>query len=309
MVVEDSRNKKFLCISDEIWPERSQELDLNWMYISSLFLEEQDFTKVTNALLNARYRVEDYEKGKYDNSWQEKVDEEYFDANNEVVDFHFSRKNKFFIAKRWIELLEKSSILSDLLKVKIAGLDMNKLENSIFISKQNVRNSDIYSKFMHYHLRGWSSYFFEGKTEKKLDFIHHRGPQEEGVIEKPNDIKSKSIGIEKVQYVDDNHRSYSLGSRNFRLSQMVQLCDLLANISEKSFHAGQIGKEKQNIVEKGKKFIQEGKSYQEPAKRRISVGFFPNKEWSGHDKDYKFYQEREIIRLPKDQSTIDQYFN
>lgn len=294
--------KQICCFSDEILPSFNK----NWIYLATVAVEKEYLERVENCLLNARFCAGEHELGNTDADWKDVEEDKYYSKNNSTVKFNeLNSADKFFIAKRWLKLIENTNFLGKTLKIKISGLNLNKLEKENFGNKSG-RETLMYSYFMERHLKSICSYFFNKNSDHKVNFWHDRGKQEKNV---ENRLKSlKKLEMEKVKFIDDNHRNFSKKSEEFTAANMIQLADILAGTAMNSFSNENKGEKRNKLLDIGVELIKEGlDTNYNRSDRKISVSFFPDKEWKGEDNLYEFHQDREIRRTKSDQRTLKNF--
>lgn len=309
--IDDTKGNELLVFTDEVLPESSEEHDLNWTYIGSVIFPKSSFEQITNALLNARYRYPK-KKWKYSSKplWKEAPENEWFERNNEVVAFSdCNSANKYHVAKRWLKLLETNSLISKEVKIKVSGIDMDKIERSNFGGSDEDLQTRIQGRIFRGHLLGSSSYFYGKNSETVFEEIwHHQGNQEKEIFPRILKTKDSENQIGDIGFLPDNHRIHSRNSKEFRMANLIQFVDIITGATSRLFHERDIHKKKHKLAWQFKPFVEKGMSYQPREKRSQSISFFPDQEFQEVNNNqkvvggrsqhvqYEFYNEREIQR-------------
>lgn len=276
--MKDNREKRLFCITDEIWPDTSKSSS-GWLYISSVFIDQEHFEEVVDAILNARYMTGDW-KNSTSSTWKNvNENNKWFPKNNEIVKFSEieGSANKREIAKRWLNALREETVLEHM-KIKVMGVNTNRLSYSKFGKKGDDRENRIYSRLYRAQLLGGTRYFY-GKEEvkKEIKIYHDERPRNQKDFERIlSAFDAKDVIVRDIEYMDDNHRQTDIHSKS--IANLIQFTDLIAGCTSKAFNRESLGPDRKELVQLFSGLVEDSRGYKERENRLMDISSFPEEE-------------------------------
>jgi hypothetical protein len=229
-VSEGQSPTQILAFCDEIWASEK----FNYIYLSAILVEEENFSESANYILNARYYPIKYSSERDSilverPVWQEaesKLAGEHFQKNNREVKFSqltasVDMKN---VASRWLETLSEIQKLENPpVRIGVLRLDMDNLRYDEFGDNQKSRDERIYRRFLRTNIDGAVNAFWDEANLKRV--WHDRGSiEDKGHSLHLSDVVSNDCGVELIS---SGHRKRS-DSKKFVAANFIQLADMIA---------------------------------------------------------------------------------
>lgn len=207
--------------SDEVWETENKITGEKWIY--SVAIYERLDKPVLEDLIRLRYLKDkkDWESHKEKN-----------DTDIHWVDFG-KDLNKKFIIERWLKFIEDDCFSDRKFYFSLIGINLTNLNIDEFDNKQNLNS--IYNRFFRSMLKYSLKKFF-GSGVIVEDIYHEQGNQQKHeyfdwhTIFKLDQDEHLNFNCEKIKFLPKSHRDN-------QLSNMLQLCDVLAGIY-KDIHCG-----------------------------------------------------------------------
>lgn len=294
-MVSESDTRNVAVLTDELWPEKGTD----WLYLGSCFIDTRFLDDVCNAFLNARYDRDGWETVRKDTAWQ------HADSDDALVTFdRCNRTAPYDVAHRWLSLLRQRFAVTNQVRIKITGINLNQLD---LPEDTQHQYRDIYNNVLRDHLIDARSHFFGDSIHVNYTNCYHREtePDRNNAFEHIlNTVHDPLTDIGTLTFLDADHTTHEPRSPDWQLAHLLQLANVVTGGVANLFTAQHLPHRQAKLSWLQKDLVQKSMEYEQPAVDRFTVSFYPNTK---NNQDNDFYYWRDIQRTDPHKQTLEQF--